>query len=475
MLPQNQPTQLKKSLSLTAAVMAVAGSMIGSGIFRKPSTMAQQLMSPELLIIIWIVAGLITFIGALSNAEVSGMIEATGGQYVYFRKMYGEFTSFIYGWSVLSVIQTGSQAAIAYVFGEYLCYFIKFPNLPEYISSFTLYIPVVGIIHPFTEWGPKLIAILCIISLTGINYVGIYFGGLVQTIVTIIKIGTMIFLSTALFIFGNGSLSNLSTGFSITHEVSSNFIALLGLALAGAFWAYDGWNNVTFISGEVKNPQRNIPLSLMYGTLIVIIVYVIINLAYLYVMPIKEIASSPLVAAAAAEKIFGKYGGSIISIAVIVSTFGALNGSLMASARVPYAMAHSKMFFSWLGKVHSRFATPHTSLLVQGLLSCALVLSGSFDTITNYVIFATWFFYMLTSLGVIILRKKMPDTPRPYKVIGYPYTIWFFVIFSFVFLVNSLISDTENAAMGSLLIMTGLPFYFFWKYIKKKEKSDPIN
>ncbi|GIK59603.1 MAG: amino acid transporter [Ignavibacteriota bacterium] len=467
MYEQKPATQLKKSLSLIAAVMAVAGSMIGSGIFRKPSTMAEQLMSPELLIIVWIAAGLITFIGALSNAEVAGMIEATGGQYVYFRKMYGEFTSFIYGWSVLSVIQTGSQAAIAYVFGEYLCYFIKFPPLPESISSFTLFMPLVGNIHPFAEWGPKLLAILCILFLSGINYIGVYFGGLVQTIVTFVKIGVMIFLSLALFIFGDGSLSNLSSGFSISPETSANLVALIGLSLSGAFWAYDGWNNVTFISGEVKNPQRNIPLSLLYGTLIVIIVYVLINLAYLYVMPIEEIANSPLVAAAAAEKIFGKNGGSIISIAVIISTFGAANGSLMASARVPFAMAREKMFFNYLGKVHPRFATPHTSLVVQGIVSSLLVLSGSFDTITDYVIFATWFFYMLTAFGVIVLRKKMPDVPRPYKVIGYPYTIWFFVIFSFVFLVNSIISDSENAAMGMLLIMTGLPLYFFWKYFRK--------
>ncbi|GJQ41085.1 MAG: amino acid transporter [Ignavibacteriaceae bacterium] len=467
MYEQKPATQLKKSLSLIAAVMAVAGSMIGSGIFRKPSTMAEQLMSPELLIIVWIAAGLITFIGALSNAEVAGMIEATGGQYVYFRKMYGEFTSFIYGWSVLSVIQTGSQAAIAYVFGEYLCYFIKFPPLPESISSFTLFMPLVGNIHPFAEWGPKLLAILCILFLSGINYIGVYFGGLVQTIVTFVKIGVMIFLSLALFIFGDGSLSNLSSGFSISPETSANLVALIGLSLSGAFWAYDGWNNVTFISGEVKNPQRNIPLSLLYGTLIVIIVYVLINIAYLYVMPIEEIANSPLVAAAAAEKIFGKNGGSIISIAVIISTFGAANGSLMASARVPFAMAREKMFFNYLGKVHPRFATPHTSLVVQGIVSSLLVLSGSFDTITDYVIFATWFFYMLTAFGVIVLRKKMPDVPRPYKVIGYPYTIWFFVIFSFVFLVNSIISDSENAAMGMLLIMTGLPLYFFWKYFRK--------
>lgn len=470
MHPQKPATDLKKSLSLTAAVMAVAGSMIGSGIFRKPSTMAEQLMSPELLIIVWIAAGLITFIGALSNAEISGMIDATGGQYVYFRKMYGEFTSFIYGWSVLSVIQTGSQAAIAYVFGEYLCYFIKFPALPEHISSFTLFMPLVGDIHPFAEWGPKLIAILCILFLTGINYLGIFFGGLVQTIVTFIKIGSMIFLSFALFFFGNGSLSNLSSGFSISPSTSVNLVALLGLSLSGAFWAYDGWNNVTFISGEVKNPKKNIPLGLLYGTFIVIALYVVINIAYLYVMPIEEIARSPLVAAAAAEKIFGTYGGSIISIAVIVSTFGAVNGSLMASARVPFAMAREKMFFKWLGKVHPRYATPHTSLIVQGIFSSVLVMSGSFDTITDYVIFATWFFYMLTAFGVIVLRKKMPDAPRPYKVIGYPYTIWFFVIFSFVFLMNSLISDTENAAMGMILIMTGLPLYFFWKYFRKNEQ-----
>ncbi len=186
-------------------------------------------------------------------------------------------------------------------------------------------------------------------------------------------------------------------------------------------------------------------------------------------MPIDEIAKSPLVAAAAAEKIFGSYGGSIISIAVIVSTFGALNGSLMSSARVPFAMAQSKMFFNWIGKVHPRFATPHTSLVLQGIVSSLLVTTGSFDTITDYVIFATWFFYLLTALGVIVLRKKMPDAPRPYRVIGYPYTIWFFIIFSFIFLMNSVISDTENAAMGTALIMTGLPFYIYWKYFKRKK------
>ena len=457
----NKPkTELVRGLTLTASIMIVAGSMIGSGIFRKPATMAAQLMSPELLLIVWFAAGLITFVGALCNAEVAGMIDATGGQYVYFQKMYGNFISYLYGWSVFAVIQTGSQAAIAYVFGEYLGYFIKFPELPQAIQNFSFYIPVIGSIYPFAEFGAKFAAILSIIFLTGINYVGVIFGGAVQSFVTFVKIATIIFLSIFLFTGTTGSFSNLSTGFSIPETTSSNLISLIGLALAGAFWAYDGWNNLTFVAGEVKQPQRNVPLGLLFGTLIVIVVYMLINAAYLYVLPVDQMAKSPLVAATAAEIIFGQNGAAIISIAVIISTFGALNGGILSTARVCYAMSHSNMFFKKLGEIHPKFRTPHTSLVAQGVWSCILVLSGTFDTISDYVIFAAWLFYMLGALGVIILRKKMPDVPRPYKVWGYPYTPILFVIFSFFFLINTLISDISNAAMGALLILIGLPLYF---------------
>lgn len=457
----NKPkTELVRGLTLTAAIMITAGSMIGSGIFRKPATMAGQLMSPEILLIVWLVAGLITFVGALCNAEVAGMIDATGGQYVYFQKMYGNFISYLYGWSVFSVIQTGSQAAIAYVFGEYLGYFIKFPELPAAIQNFSLHIPVVGNIFPFAEFGAKAAAILVIIFLTGINYVGVIFGGAVQSFVTFLKIATIVFLSIFLFTGTTGSFDNLYTGFSIPPSTSANLISLIGLALAGAFWAYDGWNNVTFVAGEIKRPQRNVPLGLLLGTLIVIVIYMLINSAYLYVLPVDQMAKSPLVAASAAEIIFGHYGAVIISIAVIVSTFGALNGSILSTARVCFAMSRSNMFFKKLGAIHPKFGTPHTSLLAQGIWSCVLVLSGTFDTITDYVIFAAWLFYMLGALGVIILRKKMPDVPRPYKVWGYPYTPILFVVFSFLFLINTIISDLSNAAMGSLLILIGLPLYF---------------
>jgi len=461
--PQKK-TQLVRGLGLTAAMMIVAGSMIGSGIFRKPATMAGQLLSPELLIIVWVVAGLITFIGALTNAEIAGMIDATGGQYAYFRKMYGDFIAFLYGWSIFAVIQTGSQAAIAYVFAEYLGYFFKYPQLPQSFQDFSIFMPFVGDIHPFLDFGTKAVAILCILFLTGVNYLGVVFGGIVQTIVTFIKIASIIILSLLLFTFGQGSYANVYSGFNIPAETITNIISVIGLALAGAFWAYDGWNNVTFVAGEVKNPQRNIPLALLYGTLIVIAVYVLINIAFLYVLPIDEMSKSPLVAASAAERIFGVNGASIISIAVIISTFGALNGSILATARVQFAMARDRLFFSPLGKIHPKFGTPHVSLIIQGVWSCVLVLSGSFDTISDYVIFAAWLFYMLGAAGVFVLRKKMPEVNRPYKVWGYPYTPIIFIIFSFLFLVNSIISDTQDAAMGSILILSGLPIYLYWKY-----------
>jgi APA family basic amino acid/polyamine antiporter len=384
--------------------------------------------------------------------------------------MYGNFISFLYGWSVFAVIQTGSQAAIAYVFGEYLGYFIKFPELPKALQDFYFFIPVIGNIFPFVEFGAKVAAIICILFLTGVNYVGVVFGGAVQSFITFIKIASIVFLAIFLFTSGMGDFSNITSGLAIPEATTSNLISLFGLALAGAFWAYDGWNNVTFVAGEVKNPQRNVPLGLLWGTLIVVCVYMLVNAAYLYILPVEQMAKSPLVAATASEIVFGKYGASIISIAVIVSTFGALNGSILSTARVCFAMARNNMFFKKLGEVHPKFATPHTSLVAQGLWSCLLVLSGSFDTITDYVIFAAWLFYMLGAYGVIILRKKMPDAKRPYKVWGYPFTPIIFVIFSFMFLVNTLVSDLQNAAMGALLILLGLPLYF-WRTSKYSTKN----
>jgi APA family basic amino acid/polyamine antiporter len=458
---------LVRGLSLLAATMIAVGSMIGSGIFRKPATMAGQVQSPELLLIVWIGAGLITFIGALTNAEISGMIEDTGGQFVYFRKMYGDFTAYLYGWATLAVIQSGSQAAISYVFAEYLGYFFKFPHFSKEIEQISFFIPTIGDIYPLKDIGTKLVAIGCLTILTFINYVGVVFGGIVQTFITLVKIGVILVLTAVIMMFGNGSFTNVYTGFQLPEYGSSSIFVAIGLALAGAFWAYDGWNNVTYVSGEVKNPKRNVPLALLFSTLIVIVVYALINVAYLYVLPIDQMAKSPLVAASAAEIIFGPVGASVISIAVIVSTFGAVNGSILSTSRVFYAMAKSGLFFNNLGHISKRFRTPDMSLLVLGIWSSLLVMTGTFDIITDYVIFAAWLFYGLGAYGVFILRKKMPDAARPYKVWGYPYTPILFVIFSAVFLLNTIISDTQNAMMGVLLILLGLPIYFYKKIRQK--------
>ncbi|MBZ0200399.1 MAG: amino acid permease, partial [Ignavibacteriaceae bacterium] len=432
-------------------------------------TMAGQLLSPELLLIIWIAAGLITFVGALANAEVAGMIDETGGQYIYFKEMYGKTFAYFYGWSGFAVIHSGSQAAIAYVFAEYVGYFFKYPSLPDSIVHFSIWIPIIGNIFPFAEFGTKAVAILCILFLTGINYVGVIFGGIVQTIITIIKIASIVLLSILLLTFGDGNYQNLSNGFQLAPQVSGNLFAIIGLALAGAFWAYDGWNNVTYVAGEIKNPTRNVPRALLYGTLIVVAVYVLTNIAYIYILPVEVMKNSPLVAATAAEAIFGKMGAEIIAIGVIISTFGACNGNLLTTSRIQFAMARQNSFFKSFGKIHPRYGTPHFSLVALGLWSCVLVLTGSFDTISDYVIFASWLFYMMGAYGVFILRKKMPDKPRPYKMWGYPWTPAIFVIFSFVFLINSLVADTQNSAMGLALILLGLPLYIFWRY---KQKND---
>lgn len=458
---------LVRGLTVTAATMLVAGSMIGSGVFRKPSIMAEQLMSPELVLLAWIVAGVFTLIGALTNAEIAGMIDSTGGQYKYFKTMYGDFIAFIYGWSILAVIQTGSQASIAVVFSEYLGYFIKYPQFSEEVQKFSIYVPLVGNIYPLQDFGTKAVAIICLLFITGINYVGVIFGGGVQTFITIIKIGSIFLLALIAFLFGNGSISNLTTDAIPIHN-EYNVLTMFGLALAGAFWAYDGWNNVTFVAGEVKNPKRNVPRALAFGTLIVMGVYLIINVAYMYVLPIDKIAKSPLVGATLAETIFGPIGGSIISIAIIISTFGAVNGSILATARVHFAMARDGMFFKSLGKSHPKFSTPGISLIVQGIWSSILTLTGTFDTISDYVIFASWLFYGLGAFGVFILRRKMPDTHRPYKVIGYPYLPAIFVIFSILFVGNTIYSDTSNAMMGLILISLGIPFYFYWHYFANK-------
>lgn len=443
----------------------------------KPALMASQLGSPQLLLLVWIGAGLLTLIGALTNAEIASMITATGGQYIFFQKIYGNFVAYIYGWAIFSVIQTGSIASIAYIFSTYMEYFTQLPRLaPEVEKSVVLYLPFIGSIFPLQNLGVKVLTMVLICSMTYINYLGVRFGGLIAGVLTTMKVVAMALLILASFVFGTGSAANFVTS-APNAPHGMNIIFLVVMATAGAFWTYDGWNNITYIAGEVKEPSRTIPRGLLLGMLIVIGVYVSINLAYLYILPVETMAKSKLVASDVATAIFGSSGGAIIAACVILSTFGTTNGTILASARVYFAMAREKMFFTSIGNVHPRFHTPANALFLQAFWSCVLVLSGTFDMLTDMLIFVTWIFYALGAYGVFVLRKKMPDTPRPYKVWGYPFVPAIFVLFAAAYVVITLYNDVSaymnntspliNSVFGLFLVATGLPFYYYFQ--RKKQ------
>lgn len=463
------------TLGLFTTVAMITGSVIGSGVFRKPASMAAQLASPELLIAVWVMAGVLTLFGALTNAEIAGMLSATGGQYVFFQKIYNGFVAYLYGWAVFAVIQCGSIASIAYAFGEYSQYFGVLPRFPQDIEhAIHLYIPFIGTIFPLENIGVKLLTIVVICLLSAVNYFGVRFGGIVQGIFTSLKIIAMAALVVIAFTYSGGSTANFVSAGSIANGRSTlELMLVLAAALAGAFWTYDGWNSITYIAGEIKDPKRTIPRALFIAMMIVIAVYVSINLAYLYVMPVGAMAKSPLVAADVAKIVMGAAGGTFIAVSVMLSTFGTTNGTILASARVYYAMAHNNLFFKSSGAIHPKFNTPGNALIVQAFWSCMLVLSGTFDTLTDMLIFVTWIFYAMGAFGVFILRKRMPDAPRPYKVFGYPFVPAAFVFFASLYVLLTLYNDITaymngqtpiiNSVFGLFLVTTGLPFYYYFR------------
>lgn len=471
-------TKLKPELGLITTILFVIGAVIGSGIFKKPALMAGQVGSPEILIGIWVVAGIITLFGALTNAEVAGMISETGGQYIFFQRIFGEFTAFLYGWAIFTVIQTGSIASISYVFGEYSQVFVDLPHFSDALEkSVVLHIPLIGNIFPLDNIGVKAVTICLIAFLTFINYLGVKFGGRVVAFFTSTKLLIMLFFVFMALFMTSGSFSNFTTSIASSDFTQKSLFLGIVAAMSGAFWAYDGWNNVTYLAGEIKRPQRNIPIGLVAGTIVIILVYVLVNIAYLYVLPMSEMAKSSLVAADAATKILGTIGGGFIAGAVMVSTFGTSNGTIMASARVYYAMSNRGMFFESIGKTHKKFFTPANALWLQLFWSALLVMSGTFDILTDMLIFVSWIFYMLGAVGVFVLRKKEPDTPRPYKVWGYPIVPIIFIVFAFFFVIFTIYNDIVgyiegryqiiNSVFGLLLLSTGIPFYFIFKKIYK--------
>ncbi|MEY3386380.1 MAG: hypothetical protein RIR53_1191 [Bacteroidota bacterium] len=475
-----QSASLLPRLGLVTTTSMVVGGMIGSGVFRNPSAMAGFLHSAELLIGVWIVAGIVTMFGALTNAEVAGMIPATGGQYQYFRAMYGEFTAFLYGWALFIVIQSGSIASITFVFSEYLNTLVPLWNLDDsVVQSFAVSLPF-ATIYPLQSIGIKLLTVAAVGLLTLINAYGVREGGRVQVVFTVAKVAAIALL-VILAVFGpSGSVDHLTQPSSMAVPTGSALMLALAMAMNKALWSYDGWNNLTYVSGEVRDPQRTVPRSLMLGTAICIGVYVAINIAYLLILPIDTLAASQAVARDAAYVMMGPTGAVFVSLAVIISTIGTSNGTILASSRVYYAMARERMFFRAAGHINERHRTPTVSLTMQFVWTSVLVFSGTFDMLTDMLIFVSWGFYALGALGVFILRKKMPDADRPYRTWGYPFVPIIFIAFALAFLGYTVVSDVTNyyagtapvinSVWGIILLLTGVPMYYIFS--KKKAHRD---
>ncbi len=448
------PDGLRRVLGVWSAVSIVVGTIIGSGIFLVPSSMIQHVGSPKTVLLIWVFGGLLSLAGALSYAELATAMPAAGGEYVFLREGYGRFWGFLYNWTMTWVGKSGGVAAMATGFTYYLANFI-----PEFdIVVYRIDAPIGPHGGPLEITYGQLAAIGVIASLAFINYFGVQVGGRVQVGVTAAKVGLILAIVVIGLAWSGSGAAKLSTRVPATGGLTGFFAALVA-----ALWAYDGWNNAPMVASEVRHPQRDLPRALIGGVLLVMGVYLLANLAYFCALSAPEIAASDRVAATMMERIFGPAGAAAVSIAAMVSIYGAINGSLLSGARIPYAAARDGMFFRFLAYVHPVHRTPSASIFALAGLASVLVLSGRFEQLFTYVIFAEWLLYGLTAAAVIVLRARRPDMPRPYRTLGYPVVPVLFCIVAAGLLISTLATSPRESLMGLTLVLAGIPFYFYWK------------
>jgi APA family basic amino acid/polyamine antiporter len=452
-----KPLELKRELGAWSAVSIVVGTVIGSGIFLVPRAMILRVGTPSIVFFIWIFGGLLSLAGALSYAELAAAIPEAGGEYAYLREAYGPMWGFLYSWTQMWVAKSGSIATLATGFFYYLTTF--FPSLDRVLYSIPLPIGPRG--GPLEIRSGQLFAMALILALAWLNYYGVKLGGNVQVAVTITKVALIAFVIFAGLVFGSAHAPE-------THPAASLTIAGFFAALVAALWAYDGWNNVSMVSSEVRNPQRNLPLALIGGTAAVIVIYLLANAAYFHVLSASEVGSSTRVAAEMMRHVMGSPGAAAVSIAAMISIFAALNGSILTGARVPYAAARQGYFFAAIARVNSKYRTPGVSIWALSIWSALLVLSGRYEQLFTYVIFSSWILYAMTAAAVLVLRKKQPDLPRPYRTLGYPWVPIVFVLVAFILIVSTLLDSPRESLMGIALILLGVPFYFYWKKQRSK-------
>ena len=468
----------KRTLNLFDTVMIVSGSMIGSGIFIVSADMSRSLGSPVWLLLAWVLSGIITLFAALSYGELAGMMPEAGGQFIYLKRAFGKLTAFVYGWTVFLVIQTGVIAAVAVAFAKFTGVFIDFFDEKHVLIE----------MGAFKITSAQLLAIASILFLTWLNSKGIQNGKIIQRVFTSAKLTALFGLIVVGIILGAQSdifSTNFSDSLAYKTEIINNTITTtplegigimtaLGVAMIGALFSSDAWNNVTFIAGEIKEPQRNIPLGLFIGTCLVTVIYILANIAYLMLLPVKGdpnaadalgkgimFAQNDRVGTAALFTVFGNTSQYIMAALIMISTFGCNNGLILAGSRLFQSMAANDLFFSKAKELNS-FGVPAKALIMQAVWASVLCLSGSYGDLLDYSTFASLIFYIVTITGLFVLRKKEPDTPRPYKAFGYPIIPLLYILMAGFICIDLLIFKTFNTGMGVLMILLGIPvFYLF--------------
>jgi APA family basic amino acid/polyamine antiporter len=429
--------RLPRHLGLWSAVAVLVGSTIGSGIFRVPAGVAERLQDPGPVMLAWIIGGAIALFGALTLAELAAALPRSGGVFAYLLEGFGPLPAFLFGWSELTVIRASALGAIATIFAEYLGYFLE-----------------------FTSAQVQYVAAAAILVMGALNYVGVRTAARFMNVITALKYGSLAGLVLLAFTAGDGSLSQLTPAWSGGLQLS-----LLGTALISIMWTYDGWADLSFMGGEVKDPGRTLPLALIFGTASIVVVYLLLNFAYIYLVPLPEMAKSPLIAATAAERIrvFAGAGGAVISGVVMVSCLGALNGSMMTGPRIFFAMADRGLFFRSIARVSPRYQSPSVAIWFATALGVVYVLFNDFQQLADKFILGIWPFYALAVAAVFVLRRTRPDLERPYRTWGYPVVPMLFLLASVGMVLNALWTDPVNTGVTFGIILCGLPVYLIWR------------
>jgi APA family basic amino acid/polyamine antiporter len=473
---------LIRGLGLVAAISLILGNVIGTGVFFKARVMTCNVGSPTWVILAWVAAGFLTLAGALTYAELTAMKPKAGGEYVFLRDAYGRLPSFLYGWMQIFISKTGSQAAVAVAFAIALNDFLG-GQLKQVLYATTIF----GTSFEFTSL--QIVAVMMIVIFTTINCASVIVGGQIATVLTFVKIALIGFVGLGAFLFvTNGGFGNYSlindggtcegVAAAVTYGSSEySFFAGFAAAMLGALWGYDGWNNLTLVAGEVKKPKRNLPLALIGGTTLIMVLYIFVHVAYFYVLSPTDIASvskDSAVAKIVVEQ-FVTFGVgiavTIFTVGLMISSIGTLHTSILSGARVPYAMAKDGLMVKSFGNL-SATKVPVAALMFQGVWACILAMSGSFDTLTDYVIFGSWIFYAFVTSSVFVFRIKHPDLERPYKTFGYPVVPILFILVATWLLVSTVMSNPMNSMIGVLLIGLGLPVYYYLTKRYKVEEND---